>query len=768
MNNDILGELHKLYRDDQLILFVGSGVSINSKVASWDDLTNKIVKLLDIEKKQKYTYFDHLLYAESLFNRDEVLYEQTLSDIFSMDGVNSSDLHKKIMDLNQSDIVTTNFDTLLEKSDSYVVPQYEVVNSDEQLLSATKKNKIIKMHGDVSDIESIVLKESDYINYENKKKAIHTYLKHLFFSKTIVFIGYSLSDYNIKQILNDINNYSVIMSGESSGIKHYFLTYKEQNDNYELVINNLKNKNIECIDVSEYEDDSIVTSLEGKGIAYYNFLCAIENYNMHKLPAKKMEKEILKRFQLLDQQVYVSTNDIISILEINESQYMTPSKLIIHDQAMYDILKEGNRIITNVFSKTLVEEVILMNGNDKLETFQIDEYDERYKQMLKQIRCSFSSRSKLNIFHICSTNNQIYDQIHDYFVFSEADSNSYIKIKNQTNHAILNTIRESIAGFDKKSVTKEFKMIEKIQFIENSLKYEEQQQFKELLKIAKFEYGILSYNISELFARIKKETSKTRGLSYCNVNYFDKLDNLLQSVYVYPTLNRSAVLLAQGNFRHVMEGCAEVYLSPFKKEYYNLITDYALDTNKMYGNHILEEWHIFAFSEMIRPRILREIIENANIEKIEANINTNDILNYIEEIWHDGLFKNDKLEFIKNVVTFLSYIDRQTAFKELIKLNIEIKILSELLPLFPIENITEYDVSATFCNELFNQLFDINFDLKSNINVLFFLELLDANVSLLSDDNLSILRTGISVKKNKKIPQNVFVNLYKNGLKDSK
>ena len=47
-----------------------------------------------------------------------------------------------------------------------------------------------------------MLKEEDYLNYSENFKLIETLVKSIFSTNTVVFIGYSLNDYNIKLILN--------------------------------------------------------------------------------------------------------------------------------------------------------------------------------------------------------------------------------------------------------------------------------------------------------------------------------------------------------------------------------------------------------------------------------------------------------------------------------------------------------------------------------------------------------------------------------------
>ena len=73
------------------------------------------------------------------------------------------------------------------------------------MLNADKSKYIIKMHGDVLRPETIVLKEQDYLEYSQKHVLIELFVKSLLADHTILFLGYSLNDYNVKLIVSWIN-----------------------------------------------------------------------------------------------------------------------------------------------------------------------------------------------------------------------------------------------------------------------------------------------------------------------------------------------------------------------------------------------------------------------------------------------------------------------------------------------------------------------------------------------------------------------------------
>ena len=64
---------------------------------------------------------------------------------------------------------------------------------------------MIKYHGDFEN-HNIVLKENDYLNYSKNNTLKEVFVKALFSNKVILFIGYSVSDPNIKLLIKDVQH----------------------------------------------------------------------------------------------------------------------------------------------------------------------------------------------------------------------------------------------------------------------------------------------------------------------------------------------------------------------------------------------------------------------------------------------------------------------------------------------------------------------------------------------------------------------------------
>ncbi|WP_192578122.1 SIR2 family protein [Francisella sp. LA112445] len=122
-------------------------------------------------------------------------------------SVENIDILDCLFKLRPSRIITTNWDNLLEKYIENNAESYDIISSDEDLLRSDLSNKVIKMHGDF-DKNNIVFKEDDYSLYEKNFPIITNYIKNILTSHTVLFLGYSYSDFNVRNIFSWLQDFS--------------------------------------------------------------------------------------------------------------------------------------------------------------------------------------------------------------------------------------------------------------------------------------------------------------------------------------------------------------------------------------------------------------------------------------------------------------------------------------------------------------------------------------------------------------------------------
>lgn len=106
---------------------------------------------------------------------------------------------KLLANLNIDGIITTNWDDTIER----IFPKYKTFIGQKELLCSSIfcVGEIYKIHGTFRDPESMVLTVDDYSDFKEKYPYLVAKLITIFVEHPVVFIGYSMSDPNIQDIL---------------------------------------------------------------------------------------------------------------------------------------------------------------------------------------------------------------------------------------------------------------------------------------------------------------------------------------------------------------------------------------------------------------------------------------------------------------------------------------------------------------------------------------------------------------------------------------
>lgn len=221
---------------ENLVIFIGAGVSVNSGYRLWDSLIGLFNEELKFSQKSSHFSTDEMLkIPQYYYNENNSKYYEIIQNEYGRLPNKTNAIIDKILSLKPVHIITTNFDLLIENSleENHVygntiygsLGKYSIIRGDNDFINATKKHYLIKMHGDVESLDSLVLKEEDYLQYSSSHALIETFIKSLFVNHTILFIGYGLGDYNIKLIMSWVD--SILKKQrkliESDRLSYYFI-----------------------------------------------------------------------------------------------------------------------------------------------------------------------------------------------------------------------------------------------------------------------------------------------------------------------------------------------------------------------------------------------------------------------------------------------------------------------------------------------------------------------------------------------------------------
>lgn len=113
-------------------------------------------------------------------------------------------------------VITTNYDGMLEE----IFPEYTPVVGQKIIRSANMMiGEIFKIHGCISDPNTLVLTEEDYVGWCDRKKYLSAKLLTLFLEHPVIILGYAAQDDNVVSILRDIDE---ILSSDGEIVSNIF------------------------------------------------------------------------------------------------------------------------------------------------------------------------------------------------------------------------------------------------------------------------------------------------------------------------------------------------------------------------------------------------------------------------------------------------------------------------------------------------------------------------------------------------------------------
>ena len=129
-------------------------------------------------------------------------------------------------------IITTNYDLFFET----YLSQYTIYIGQQALLFSQLQGiaEVYKIHGSLNDPQSIVINEKDYKEFKKKREYLAAKLLTIFMEYPIIFMGYSISDSNIRDILSSIVK---CMSNEQVKLlkrRFIFIEYDAEMEGYDI------------------------------------------------------------------------------------------------------------------------------------------------------------------------------------------------------------------------------------------------------------------------------------------------------------------------------------------------------------------------------------------------------------------------------------------------------------------------------------------------------------------------------------------------------
>jgi hypothetical protein len=211
-------ELSQSIKERRAILFVGAGVSMSVGLPSWQKLIDHMAAELGLGREASEGHdasYQTLAEYYRLKKGSIDPLRQWLDRNWrvSRNKVRRSRIHDLIVSLDFPIIYTTNYDRNLEVAFELHQRDFvKVANAKDVAKASGTVTQIIKYHGDFDDDASLVLAESDYFDRLSFDSPLDVKFRADALGRTVLFIGYSMSDMNIRLLL-----YRLWRTWDSSG-----------------------------------------------------------------------------------------------------------------------------------------------------------------------------------------------------------------------------------------------------------------------------------------------------------------------------------------------------------------------------------------------------------------------------------------------------------------------------------------------------------------------------------------------------------------------
>ena len=701
---------------NKLALFVGSGVSINSNIPSWGGLIQELAKELKIKKSNEFTVDEIIKIPQLYYNKfSESKYNDKIKLLLCCENAKPNPLHDLLFDLNPQYIITTNYDSLIEDTAKEKKEFFSVVRKDEDFPGTNNNKMIIKMHGDI-ETGNFVLKEDDYISYSKDFVLTETFIKGLFSTHVILFIGYSVSDPNVKQIFTWVKD--VLGDKRPSAFLLNIEPNKMKNKNKIHIPNNIENeyfkqKGIVKLDYSDYKTKIeeyrkktlfsnkranclydflyFVKAYENKENLidyFYNMLSFLEPLNYIK-PTDiqkiiSLSLEDCQYYPLRSKFIFSSCNDFKNLITILNAQKRHSSKTkrlfkIFNKAGIESINYNSQKNMLNPKNrkKPIFFEVPNVKDTTKSITAKLREFN--YVEILEDInkKVDYSHNSldlfeKAYILFNIGKNIEAYQELEKISYYAHQENNYIVYAIAETNRLLVGKELSLKISFsdDVKKETEEYKIIK--ESLDKNKKIDKQ---KIINKILPEDYKLIFKDIMDftcflnLFVSMSDRDSRLQN-SYKNTpNTFDcddyfHLNNLFEEFYSFINDNFLFFNTKDKLGIDIIKKIIHIHIDASLKSY--CTKNERVYNQKKYFNY---DNDIFIMVKHLKPYELLQFFDEYKIKKLrlsEGNINEeqrtkkkifHSFNNLIDSIIELGSKENQFLDYYNNFLLILSRLN---------------------------------------------------------------------------------------------------------------
>jgi hypothetical protein len=268
-----LKEFSASLAQDTAALFVGAGASIAAGYPSWKDLLRDIGSELGVDSND-IADLAALAQWHIMRSSGATKIRQVIQDEIGVEHPIPSSL-EVIARLPLRHIWTTNYDTLIERAFSSVNRPLQTISAVADLVLKPKAgaSRLYKMHGSVTRLDDIVISTDDSELFRSERGAFLPLLQAHLSSLSVLFVGLSFTDPNVRHVLSLIRESFTKAPPEHFAIvrpphRKDFKTkaqYETRRIQHDLWADDLKRYGLKAIEIDDYDEvPTLLRELEVK------------------------------------------------------------------------------------------------------------------------------------------------------------------------------------------------------------------------------------------------------------------------------------------------------------------------------------------------------------------------------------------------------------------------------------------------------------------------------------------------------------------------
>lgn len=225
-------ELAERARANQLVPFMGAGVSVSAGAPTWSELIVRLAARVGLRREeltnlQKRNVLDQATILRAIFDQRKLSLNGAIVDEVALERYGLAPA--LIASLPCKQAITLNYDDLFERASRDAGVPAAVIPDEP---SAQRSRWLLKLHGSVTHPETIVLTREDYLGFNATRSALSALVKANLITHHLLFVGFGLSDDHFHEIVHDVRRAFPELSAENHDVATALTLSRDPLDEY--------------------------------------------------------------------------------------------------------------------------------------------------------------------------------------------------------------------------------------------------------------------------------------------------------------------------------------------------------------------------------------------------------------------------------------------------------------------------------------------------------------------------------------------------------